>query len=986
MTADLIAPPVRGRVRATGFLLEPAVLGEAEARRRVLAAWRPGARLLLLGDGGWLLLLAQPVDLRAEQAPGLPVLAGPGRPQVWRHGTAVEPDVDALPTVDVSGWLDLAALPVHELRQVQQPEPDPVPPEPEPDRLTGLRDVVGAPADESAAMRAGLIRSRTSTGATFSGDVGRWWTWSFRLVVATLAVTLVVLLVRSGSWPTASPRPSVTPTVPVPTPTSTPTSAGPVLPGDGLPPGTTVPPGLLPGQGTRPATGGGTGLPGVPVLLVIALIALRRLLPARAGRAGTATGGPTRAGTGRSNLLRRKGFKDRFGALLVSPFGVLLRRRHERYLLGLTRAFQRGDLDTALRRAIAIGGTTGGTSLSVRLPRPRLGALTPSAQAAGQTTGMLGPLQVWAYLRELYTQAAEQLERDGRIEQAAFVRADLLHAPQDAVAVLERHGRTLLAAELALGRALEPALAVRLFWQAGQRDRAVDVARLRGGLEEAARRLDQSDPALAQQLRAEWVAGLLRAGDLVAAVRAGWRYPPLRPLLVPHLAAGVAAGGPDGALLLAHLVSSAPTPDGLAAAEALLGSRDDDLRPARASFVTALADLEPEHPAADRRMASAAVRLLVAEPGLLSDRPRETGRRVTQAMRGRAGALLAADAPTLVVAAAPRPDGAWQVTAAAGPGRHLVLDAVALPAGVLVALGGAGIRLLTADGRVRARWEQTAHRLVVADHGTSVLLVAGGERTRDLQRLDLATRQVRPWTVLPRGFVPGCFDGAVLPVLDAEGLAFLDTTGLPGARPRTVWRELEPGVRVLALERGAGAMSAWVQGSPVNTDLVPELWTWALPGLQLRTRVRRELGDDAPVEAVALSAGCGLLSLHTPASRRAGEPAPVVVRWHPADHGLGWSIDGADLAGVAASGPHLAVVRRGDEGLTLEVLADPSGRVRRGEPPALSRPILRAGFPAAEEVALRHHGDVVTVHDGTGRVVAVDVGTGRVVANLVLQE
>src|SRR5258708_8502327 len=60
----------RGTVAASAFLLDVELLGENEARRRVLSLWIAGSRLLQL-DHGWLLVLPRPVEIRAERAPGL---------------------------------------------------------------------------------------------------------------------------------------------------------------------------------------------------------------------------------------------------------------------------------------------------------------------------------------------------------------------------------------------------------------------------------------------------------------------------------------------------------------------------------------------------------------------------------------------------------------------------------------------------------------------------------------------------------------------------------------------------------------------------------------------------------------------------------------------------------------------------------------------------------------------------------------------------
>ena len=64
----------RGVVRAQGFLIDSGLLGEATARRRVLAHWAPGARVHPV-SGGYVLLLAEPRHVASDAAPGLLVTA-----------------------------------------------------------------------------------------------------------------------------------------------------------------------------------------------------------------------------------------------------------------------------------------------------------------------------------------------------------------------------------------------------------------------------------------------------------------------------------------------------------------------------------------------------------------------------------------------------------------------------------------------------------------------------------------------------------------------------------------------------------------------------------------------------------------------------------------------------------------------------------------------------------------------------------------------
>ena len=87
-----------------------------------------------------------------------------------------------------------------------------------------------------------------------------------------------------------------------------------------------------------------------------------------------------------------------------------------------------------------------------------------------------------------------ELERTGRLTEAAFVYADLLNDPRAAIDLLEHNDRIYLAAELAEGQDLEPALVIRLWWRAGGRPRAVEVARSRGAFAVGIERLHAIDP------------------------------------------------------------------------------------------------------------------------------------------------------------------------------------------------------------------------------------------------------------------------------------------------------------------------------------------------------------------------------------------------------------------------------------------------------------------------------------------------------------
>ena len=130
------------------------------------------------------------------------------------------------------------------------------------------------------------------------------------------------------------------------------------------------------------------------------------------------------------------------------------------------------------------------------------------------------------------------------------------------MAFLERHGRYRLAAEMAEARDLPPGLVVRQWFLAGDRERALRIARRTGAFADAVTRLERSrQPEQARELRRLWAHGLAEAGDYAAAVDAALaarRRAPPRPRLdgpAPSSRGELPAGR-----MLARKVALAPEP------------------------------------------------------------------------------------------------------------------------------------------------------------------------------------------------------------------------------------------------------------------------------------------------------------------------------------------------------------------------------------------------------------------------------------------
>jgi len=828
-----------GRVTASAVVIDAGLVGVPEAQRRVMDLYQPGTQVQTLDQRRWLVTFPEPQVLEAALAPGMLLVDRSGRligaPELgasvddlayWSGGSIHISHRPALPTVDPSGWLDVAALPIQPLTAVTLPLQR-SPEDPPPAKALDLRKLAHVPQRSAASV---AIGQELATGRS-----------------------------------------------------------------------------------------------------------------ARAGRGtGTGTGGAAVAGL----LARsRAAFSSALaGLVLRSPLAGEVSRRHAKYLEELTKEFGSGDLEEALRNAIPLGGL-GGSAMSLRVPQRR-SELRIGFQRAGARGRVPYGLSVYQHLQQTYRRAAERLEQAGRIDEAAFAFAELLNSPAECIALLERHQRFELAAQIAEDRKLDPTLVVRLWWLAGNRDRAVSLARRHNVFSSAIERLNAADPVHGRELRLEWVKALEGAGNLVGAVEAGWPDPQVRHLLTGLVERGLGLGGPSGAAMHAYLLGLQSTDEAATRVRDLLESIDPVDWSTLRAFLVALAD-SPSEPVLDREICTLALRALV-----------RSGRRDWDAATTRAYRELRSRADPTLVADLPATGGSARGAAVVEcpellPGLVPIFDAAPMPDGrTLVALGETGCRLVTPDGRTAARWTVPTHRIVMADHGGTALLISRRGDLEAIHVLDLTTRKVRYYGAIRATEWADTYDGSIWAVVGA-GIAFYD---MLADEPSVIWRELEPTAICRRLARDARAMTALVLiGEEKGKKRHLELWTWELPGMRL---LRRET-----VEPPALTANALLLP----------------------DGGLIWTLeDGSAVASTVGSRVGSPVPDAGN-------LVTSQGYVARLVPreTALTDVTLQVGVlggPSclraklgAEGANLRALSGRVALWDASGRLLTADLVTGRLV-------
>ena len=412
------------------------------------------------------------------------------------------------------------------------------------------------------------------------------------------------------------------------------------------------------------------------------------------------------------------GLFDLLRSVLGSP-------ENERYMKKMLQLFEQQNWQEALRHALPLGDSPASSAVQSFLgelkPRSTLEFTSPS-----QLGGAIGAsLQGLDLLKEIYRNALQSLLAAGRIDEAAYVQGELLADPAGAVDLLEKHGKLEEAARLATLKGLPASLQVRLWFQAGRVEVAMVLARRYGTQAEALAMIQRKDPALATRFRAAWATDLADAGCLSQAISVGWSVREqledfefwLRDALqsgtLEALVFGLQDAGycerlqlPEKLQAIFQDYSLLTQPRRRAILERLAGSWFETHHPLLKSWAGETArkvmrQANSPVPLGDQRVLEFLINLS-GDPWLRADRPPSLGE---------ASARL----------------GLWQERIDQA-GHTPIYDALWLGDGrVLLALGQAGLVVLSRNGAVSQRFAQPAYQLV---EGERPILVSGPNLNR----------------------------------------------------------------------------------------------------------------------------------------------------------------------------------------------------------------------------------------------------------------
>jgi hypothetical protein len=225
-----------------------------------------------------------------------------------------------------------------------------------------------------------------------------------------------------------------------------------------------------------------------------------------------------------------------------TPLGAGLRSKFTDRMATVEQLLSKGDLDTALRLALALGGGKPGAGRE-RYPNglPGLRASLDLAFGPGGGVARIFGAATYDNLRGRYAELAKTLEARGDFRRAAYVHSKLLDDHLQAVLTLERGGLHGEGAKLAMAAELEPTVTIRLLFKADEHAAALGLAKRCGCFDQLAEDSRQTEPAFhafvvdawtqaliatSQPLRAlqvsDRLAGAQDAPDALLAARRGW--------------------------------------------------------------------------------------------------------------------------------------------------------------------------------------------------------------------------------------------------------------------------------------------------------------------------------------------------------------------------------------------------------------------------------------------------------------------------------
>jgi hypothetical protein len=295
----------------------------------------------------------------------------------------------------------------------------------------------------------------------------------------------------------------------------------------------------------------------------------------------------------------------------------------------------------------------------------------------------------------------------------------------------------------------------------------------------------------------------------------------------------IETGGAAGARMLARKLAHFPASfeESSLRAISLLEDESAELQRSRLAFASAL--INTAQTPQTKAIARAALRAMACDAQSFSSQEINPAR--IRALQDFASdASLRTDVPPLPAAKraeplARRESALWVEVAASDTGTIGATDAAFLPSGrMVVAMGEAGVRVLTREGKVAAHIDQPADRLVVSDHGDRVIAMARRGEVWRLSRIDLLALRSQDWCEARVDAFASDYDGSIWFIGEGENFYAIDTLA---QRFDALWRVPDLDATVVGVARTSGRVRFLTQPWSNLED-----WNYELPMMTLRSR------------------------------------------------------------------------------------------------------------------------------------------------------
>lgn len=531
-----------------------------------------------------------------------------------------------------------------------------------------------------------------------------------------------------------------------------------------------------------------------------------------------------------SNKLRQFFAKTLFQMKVAQILG----RQQAKYLAKMMEMFESGDIKEALKYAIPLNDMKDLQEMTQKTPflgmlRPRDNLQINYGRPAASNSSVFIEDNWFEDLQKLYRQTFDRLVAQNRIEEAAFVLAELLKNNSEAVEFLEKHGKLRLAAELAEARGLSKEIIVRQWFIAGEKRRAIQLAVLHNCFEYVVTKLEQQKHPQSAELRQIWAENLAESGNYTAAVNVIWPLEAQRDTAREWIDKVIEFGGVVSGQMLAKKITHFP-------------ESFDEVKTQFQEFLT-----ENTSEAQEKRLAFAleAFRLnpndelrILSRPlarKILADMARDSRRFAAldfrQLVELTRDYTLRTDLPKLPQITESKQFEPLVVEIEENDrGTGYVYDACLLPDGKMaVALGEAGVKILSKLGKTIAHFDQPTQKFIVSDFGTKAIgLIARGGSYR-LSKFDFVNHRAGYWCEARNmGFAP-TFDGNLWFVALNDEIYAIDTNAKDF---EAVWRVPEMGGNVCEIARSKTKLMLLVDIAGKGI----EKWWYDLPSLVLRSR------------------------------------------------------------------------------------------------------------------------------------------------------